>query len=67
MLYPNFREVLTRADGPSDKYHAVTFELNKRFSNGLTFTNNYTWAKNITNALGAVPSGACLLYTSRCV
>jgi hypothetical protein len=48
MLYPNFREVLTRADGPSDKYHAVTFELNKRFSNGLTFTNNYTWAKNIT-------------------
>jgi hypothetical protein len=58
LLYPNFREVLTRADGPSDKYHAVTFELNKRFSNGLTFTNNYTWAKNITNALGAVPSGA---------
>jgi len=58
LLYPNFREVLTRANGPSDKYDAVTFEINKRFSNGLNFTNNYTWAKNITNALGAVPSGA---------
>jgi len=58
LLYPNFREVLTRANGPSDKYDALTLELNKRFSNGLTFTNNYTWAKNITNALGAVPNGA---------
>ncbi len=58
LLYPNFREVLSRVNGPSDKYDAVTFEINKRFSNGLNFTNNYTWAKNITNALGAVPSGA---------
>ncbi len=56
--YPNFREVLTRANGPSDKYDALTIELNKRFSNGLNFNNNYTWAKNITNALGAVPSGS---------
>ena len=26
LKYPNFREVLTRANGPSDKYDAVTFE-----------------------------------------
>jgi hypothetical protein len=32
--------------------------LNKRFSNGLQFANNYTWAKNITNALGTAPNSA---------
>jgi len=58
LLYPAFREVLTRANGPSDKYDALTFEVNKRFSNGLQFFNNYTWAKNITNALGPAPSSA---------
>jgi hypothetical protein len=58
LLYPNFREVLTRANGPSDKYQALTFEANKRFSNGLQMFNNYTYAKNITNALGAAPSSA---------
>lgn len=58
LRYPNFREVLTRANGPGDKYEALTLELNKRFSNGLTFFNNYTYAKNITNALGAAPSSS---------
>jgi hypothetical protein len=56
--YPNFAEVLTRDNGEMDKYGAMTLELNKRFSNGLTFNNYYTLAKNITNALGMVPSGA---------
>jgi hypothetical protein len=56
--FPNFREVLTRANGPSDKYDALTIEANKRFSNNLQFFNNYTYAKNITNALGAAPSSA---------
>lgn len=58
LLYPNFREVLTRDNGPSAKYDALTLEFNRRFTSNLTFSNNYTWAKNITNALGAVPTGA---------
>lgn len=58
LLYPNFREVLTRANGPSAKYDAMTLELNRPFSTHLHFYNNYTWAKNITNALGAAPSSA---------
>jgi hypothetical protein len=41
-----------------DKYEALSLELNKRFSSGLTFSNNYTFAKNITNALGTAPNGA---------
>jgi hypothetical protein len=56
--YPNFAEVLTRDNGTSDKYEAVTLEVNKRFSSGLTFWNNYTLAKNITNALGVAPNSA---------
>jgi hypothetical protein len=58
LRYPNFREVLTRDNGTSVKYDALTLELNRRFANGLTFSNNYTWAKNITNALGTAPSSA---------
>jgi len=58
LRYPAFSEVLTRDNGPSDKYEALTFELNKRFSSGLTFSNSYTWAKNITNALGTAPNSA---------
>ena len=58
LKYPNFAEVLTRDNGPMDKYEALTLELNKRFSKGLTFTNNYTWAHNTSNALGTAPGSA---------
>jgi hypothetical protein len=58
LKYPNFREVLTRADGPSGKYDALSFEVNRRFTHDLYFTNSYTWAKDITNALGVAPSSA---------
>ncbi|HLM99229.1 MAG TPA: TonB-dependent receptor [Bryobacteraceae bacterium] len=58
LRYPNFREVLTRANGPSDKYDALTLEANRRFGNNLTFQTNYTWAHNDTNALGAAPNSS---------
>lgn len=58
LKFPNFREVLTRANGPSDKYEAVTFELNRRFSNDLIFNNHYTYTRNLTNALGVAPNSA---------
>jgi len=56
--FPNFREVLTRANGPSDKYDALILELNRHLGRGLTFDNAFTLTYNKTNALGAVPSGA---------
>ncbi|HVP48172.1 MAG TPA: TonB-dependent receptor [Bryobacteraceae bacterium] len=58
LRYPNFAEVLTRDNGPSDKYEALTLELNRRFSSNLTFQTNYTWAHNDTNALGVAPTSA---------
>jgi hypothetical protein len=56
--FPNFREVLTRANGPGDKYEAVILEFNRHFGHGLTFDNAFTLTWNRTNALGAAPSSA---------
>jgi hypothetical protein len=56
--FPNFREVLTRANGPSDKYDALILEANRTMGHGFTFNNAFTFTYNKTNALGAVPSGA---------
>jgi hypothetical protein len=39
-------------------YSPGLLELNRRFSNSLTFSNHYTWAHNTTNALGTAPSSA---------
>jgi hypothetical protein len=56
--FPNFREVLTRANGPSDKYNALILELNRHLGHGFNFDNAFTLTSNKTNALGAVPSSA---------
>lgn len=56
--FPNFREVLTRANGPMDEYDAMILEFNRHLGGGLTFDNAFTLTYNVTNALGAVPSGA---------
>ena len=58
LKYPNFREVLTRDNGPSAKYEAMTLEVNRRFTTDLQFSNSYTLAHNNTNALGTAPSSA---------
>jgi len=58
LKFPNFAEVLTRNDGPSDKYQAFMIELNRRFARGLSFSNSYTLASNKTNALGPAPNSA---------
>lgn len=56
LKYPNFNEVLTRDNGPSARYNAMTLELSRRFSSDLNFTNTYTLASNKTNALGSAPN-----------
>ena len=56
LKYPNFNAVLTRSNGPSAKYEALTAEVERRYAKGLTMDLNYTWAKDTSNALGAVPT-----------
>lgn len=56
LKYPNFSEVLTRDNGPSAKYDALTVEAQRRFGSGLTFDASYNWAHNASNALGSAPS-----------
>jgi hypothetical protein len=58
LKYPNFFEVLTRNNGPSDRYEAFMVELNRRFARGLSFNNSYTLSSNKTNALGTAPNSA---------
>ena len=58
LKFPHFREVLTRNNGPSDKYQSFAVEVNRRFAHGLSFSNSYTLAYNKTNALGTAPNSA---------
>jgi hypothetical protein len=58
LKFPNFAEVLTRNNAPSDKYEALTIELSRRFTQGLSFSNSYTLGSNRTNALGTAPNSA---------
>ena len=54
--YPNFNAVLTRSNGPSAKYDALTAEVERRYVKGFTLDANYTFAHDTSNALGAVPT-----------
>lgn len=56
LKYPNFNAVLTRSNGPSAKYDALSAEVERRYVKGLTLDAHYTFAKDTSNALGAVPS-----------
>ena len=56
LKYPNFNAVLTRSNGPSAKYDALTAEVERRYVKGLTLDANYTYAHDASNALGAVPT-----------
>ena len=58
LKYPNFAEILTRNNGPSDRYESFIAEVNRRFAHGLSFSNSYTLAFNKTNALGVAPNSA---------
>ncbi len=54
--FPNFNAVLTRANGPSDKYEALTVEVERKYVKGLTLDANYTYADSTSDALGSVPT-----------
>ena len=54
--FPNFNAVLTRSNGPSAKYQAFTAEVERRYVKGLALNASYTFAHDVSNALGAVPT-----------
>jgi hypothetical protein len=56
LKYPNFNAVLTRSNGPSAKYNAMTAEVERKYLKGLTLDANYTLASDRSNALGSVPT-----------
>ena len=48
--YPLFQNITLRDNGANQIYHALSTELDRRFSRGLSFKTAWTWAKNITDA-----------------
>lgn len=51
--YPQFSNVLMISPTFGDsEYHGVNLKLEKRYSNGLQFQTNYTWAKAMDNVEG---------------
>jgi len=49
--------------GASSWYNALLVSLNKRFSHGLQFQVSYTWAKDLSNAVGSTtgPNGGTIV------
>jgi hypothetical protein len=46
--FPQFTDILPLySTGASSNYHALQASVSKRFSHGVQFEGNYTWAKNI--------------------
>ncbi|HEU0184918.1 MAG TPA: TonB-dependent receptor [Blastocatellia bacterium] len=47
--FPNWGIIFTRTAGATAYYNAMQVEINRRFSNGLTFNSTYTLAKNLND------------------
>ena len=55
--YPNWAIVYSRDTGPTAKYNALQTEVQKRFSNSLSFQTSWVLAKNLSNATGSDSTG----------
>jgi hypothetical protein len=55
--FPNWAIVYSRDTGPSAKYNALQTEVQKRFSNSLSFQTSWVWAKNLSNSTGSDGTG----------
>jgi hypothetical protein len=51
--YPNLGAINTQATIGNSSYNALQASLNRRFSDGLQFSANYTWAHAIDDSPGA--------------
>ena len=50
LYQPNFTNILQYVAWTTASYNALQFTFDKRFSNGLQFTSNYAYSKNIDSA-----------------
>lgn len=55
--FPNWGLIFSRDAGANSIYNSLQAELNRRFSNGLSFTVAYTLAKGLADNAGPAPSG----------
>lgn len=55
--FPNWAIVYSRDTGASAKYNSLQTEVQKRFSNALSFQSSWIWAKNLSNAIGSDSTG----------
>jgi hypothetical protein len=55
--FPNWGLIYSRDAGANGLYNSFQAELNRRFSQGLTFNFAYTLAKNLADNAGPRPSG----------
>ncbi|MBS1828679.1 MAG: carboxypeptidase regulatory-like domain-containing protein [Acidobacteria bacterium] len=47
--FPLYRNITMRENGGSQTYHALTTQLERKWTKGLSFMGAYTWAKNLTD------------------
>lgn len=60
--FPNFGRIQLVDNGGFGTYHSLGVKLTRRYSNGLTFLNSYTWAKAIDTATAIRNHGGDTLF-----
>lgn len=60
--FANFGVLSYVNDGFNGNYNAGSVKLTRRFSEGISLTTNYTWAKSIDNASGTRTQGLDTLF-----
>ncbi|MCC6586188.1 MAG: carboxypeptidase regulatory-like domain-containing protein [Bryobacterales bacterium] len=60
--YPLFRNIVMRENGGNQIYHALSTQLERKWSRGLSFMGAWTWAKNLTDVdeISGVEAGTTL-------
>lgn len=60
--FPLFRNITMRENGGSQTYHALTTQVERKWSRGLSFMGAWTWAKNLTDVdeIGGVEAGTVI-------
>jgi hypothetical protein len=54
-IYPIHSAITVTDPGGNSEYHALQFNLEKRFARGLTLLSNYTYSKTLDNVSGTNP------------
>jgi hypothetical protein len=60
--FPLFRNIVMRENGGNQIYHALTTQLERKWSRGLSFMGAWTWAKSLTDVdeTGGVEGGTTI-------